>query len=736
MSKGPIRQASSVSNRVTVLVILAGLVAASGVALLLTRSGSDVVTDAAAQPRAARTDGVDGSVAIASFDEAIDENEQLDWTEATLNTPVYAGDRIYARDNSHASIALTGHNYVRLNPGASLDVLSLPDPGTRLALRSGSALFDVGALESDEFYEVATPGGAVDFLQPGLYQIGIDGGSTLISVLAGLAQVAGLAGSETIGQGEVLTLVSATAAQALVSTLAPSLAGGIVDDYYRDRYGSVYDGRYESYDRYLDDPFYYDPYRSSVSCEYFPADVPGIYDLDYYGDWLEVGGYGYCWAPRVSSGWAPFRHGYWDLDPFWGPTWVSYEPWGWAPYHYGRWTFVDQRWFWVPAEVVSRPVYCPATVAFVPLVETSQIAWVPLAPGEQYVPRYYDGGFNPRYLATPDSIKQDKVEIALANLNAPSAVTAVYAKSFSRVINRDAIVQVDPRVVASNQPTPDPFSIDSVRQLARARRDGRRRLRLARVERDSLNTPVVINAKRSTAMAGADTSRKRNVDRVTDTRSDHKLKIDRGGQVTNTQQLRQPPLAGEPERRRLRRFRRQQSQQQAPPFPQKARRQAQPQRAPKPQNERPLLHWTPKRQNERPQLQWTPKGQNQRRRPRQDATQQLLRAQQLRQNQVKGMTHLGIKRAEQNLSRAQAGRQHLKAQKRIDQQWQSNENRRLPDPRPQQTIRAMPHQGSTKSQRQRINQAPQTRPQFTQPPRMNKMRGDHRAHKMQRHPSL
>lgn len=42
---------------------------------------------------------------------------------------------------------------------------------------------------------MATPYGAVDFQQPGLYNVGIDNGQVLVSVLSGLAQVVGLGGS-------------------------------------------------------------------------------------------------------------------------------------------------------------------------------------------------------------------------------------------------------------------------------------------------------------------------------------------------------------------------------------------------------------------------------------------------------------------------------------------------------------------------------------------------------------
>ena len=523
-----IKRLSSLSPQAAIAGALILVVVVSGLALLLTRGGSEANANPALQPYAARLDRVDGSVGIARAD---DGDQELDWAEATVNTPVTVGDRIYTRDYAHASIAMSGQNYVRLNPATSLDVLALEDRRTQFALRSGSALFDVGALPSGELFEVATPCGAVDFKEPGLYQIGMDGGNAIISVLNGLAQVVGLEGSGFISKGQVFTLTGATATEALASTLAPDAAGEIVDDYYRYRYPRVYNGRYRSYDAYLDDPSYYDPYRTSVSYQYLPADIPGLYDLDYYGDWVDLNDYGHCWAPRVSAGWAPFRSGYWDLDDLWGPSWISSEPWGWAPYHYGRWAFVNQRWFWVPVEVRTRPVYCPATVAFIPLA--NQIAWVPLGPGEVYVPRYYDN-FSPRYLASADVVRVVTVQNTFVNFNAPGAVTVVPVRALDTVIDPSVIAPVDVAVVGRSRAVLDPFSVAEVRELATRRDDGRHRIKFERHEQEALNTAVVASATPEALPARGDIAKRFRVEAVPEKRRGNKLNINETAQVTSS----------------------------------------------------------------------------------------------------------------------------------------------------------------------------------------------------------
>src|SRR5262249_47651329 len=232
---------------------------------------------------AARVERVDGSVGLA-HSQALEDQSKLDWEEVNKNATLTTGDRIYARQGSRATVAFTGRNYARLNSGSALDVLSLADRRMQLALRNGSGIFGVGELADGEVFEVATPNGAFDFNEPGLYQLGIgDDGNTWISVLNGLAQVVGLEGTGLVSRGEMLTLVGQAASQILLAKLSPDYAGGILDDYYGYRYPDVYDGRYHSYDAYLNDPYYYGSYERCRSYQYVSDTIPGAYDLDTYG---------------------------------------------------------------------------------------------------------------------------------------------------------------------------------------------------------------------------------------------------------------------------------------------------------------------------------------------------------------------------------------------------------------------------------------------------------------------
>ena len=436
----------------TIIAVICAVAAGVGVGLWMkgnrTASDESVLT-------AGRIQRVDGDVSVSALTN--NASEQLQWSDAAANTPFSAGDRIYTNDNSQASLAFSGRNFARLQPNTSLDVLSMDRRRTQLALRDGSAMFDVGYLEPGQVFEVGTPYGAVDFNEPGLYDVGIgDNGNVIVSALSGLAQVVGLGGTGQISKGEMLTLLGQTAAEIALSRINGRDAGYLVDDYYSYQYPQSYDGRYSDYNTYVNDPYYFDPYRRNISYQYASPSIPGLNDLDYYGDWQNVNGYGYAWTPRVSSGWSPYQQGYWTNDYPYGPTWVSSEPWGYAPYHYGRWASVGDRWYWVPDGVNTTPTYSPALVGFIP--NQNEIGWVPLAPGDPYVARYYDEGWNPYYLS-----RQDLYQQHLVNLDVPGAVAVLPFDDFVRGYDDHRIRRWDRRDFDGRNAVLDPLLMTPLR---------------------------------------------------------------------------------------------------------------------------------------------------------------------------------------------------------------------------------------------------------------------------------
>jgi|GEM_PF-595261 len=110
-------------------------------------------------------------------------------------------------------------------------------------------------------------------------------------------------------------------------------------------------------------------------------------NLEPYGDWIEVEGYGYCWQPRdVDNDWRPYSDGRWVYtDAGW--TWDSDEPYSWAVYHYGRWARIDEvGWVWAPGTE-----WGPAWVSW--RRGSRHVGWAPLPPEARFV---RSSGFNVR----------------------------------------------------------------------------------------------------------------------------------------------------------------------------------------------------------------------------------------------------------------------------------------------------------------------------------------------------
>src|ERR1044072_8023796 len=142
----------------TIVGVVVALLAGLGTAWYLKHEQTAAAEEL---PYAARIQRVDGEVALSDAIDGGANAEAQQWVAAVPNQPFSPGDRIYARDNSRASVAFTGRNFARLDPNTSLDVVNLYDGRTQVALREGSAVFDVGY--PGDLFEVGTPYGAVQF---------------------------------------------------------------------------------------------------------------------------------------------------------------------------------------------------------------------------------------------------------------------------------------------------------------------------------------------------------------------------------------------------------------------------------------------------------------------------------------------------------------------------------------------------------------------------------------------
>jgi hypothetical protein len=276
----------------------------------------------------------------------------------------------------------------------------------------------------------------------------------------------------------------------------------------------------------VNDPYYYDPYRRYASYQYVNYTIPGVNDLDNYGDWQQIGNYGYAWRPRVDTSWVPYQQGYWVNDNHYGLTWVSSEPWGYAPYHYGRWANVNNQWYWVPEGVNTRPTYSPALVAFVPLSQ-NQIGWVPLGPGDAYVPRYYDENWQPHYLT-----RGDVVAANLVNMAVPNAVTVVPVDAFGRPINPGMVTRVNPQAFAQVRPTLEPLTLTPLRNAVLHSAWGRGKIDLPPgIAKRLYETPVVVGSTPVAPPFKKDLARALRVEPVNEKIKNQKFKVKDGRSI-------------------------------------------------------------------------------------------------------------------------------------------------------------------------------------------------------------
>jgi hypothetical protein len=369
-----------------------------------------------------------------------------DWTDASVNRPMIAGDELWTDLDSRAELHL-GSAALRVGPLTAFSFLALDDHLAQIRLSQGTLDVRVRRLDDEDTFEIDAPNLSLSVLRPGSYRVSVsaDGQRTDVTLRSGEMEATAEGGAFAIHPHETVT----------------------IEGYGGNQRRRVADmPQPDPFDRWCSDRDSRDDRAAERT--HVPREVIGYEDLADYGGWEQSPAYGWVWAPRaVAVGWAPYHDGHWAWITPWGWTWVDDAPWGFAPFHYGRWASVRARWVWVPGAVV-HPVYAPALVAFVGGARWSAsisfgggggVAWFPLAPGEVYVPSYR---VRPEYVRTLNASALNVTKINVTNINVTNihyanqnvqgAVTAVSRDDFThaRPVAR-AAVAVNVKALASVQ---------------------------------------------------------------------------------------------------------------------------------------------------------------------------------------------------------------------------------------------------------------------------------------------
>ena len=371
-------------------------------------------------------------ISVVHGDVSIMRGDSKEWVPATANVSVVRGDTLAAGADSRAEVQFDYANVLRLGQGAEVKVAELTT--TRIQIQVASGLAEFVKLNNTEAYiEIDSPNTAIHSLVEGIYRIQVKSADyAQLTVRQGHAQVSTPQGSMNVDRGQVIEVKG---------TNAPE-------------YQLTQAGEKDDWDRWNDERDH--TIADAQSWQHTSRYYTGSEDLDRYGDWVQVAGYDWCWAPFVAAGWAPYRDGRWVSDPIFDWTWVGYEPWGWAPYHYGRWLFYDNRWCWWPGVGSNgpRPIWGPGYVAFfgfgggsggngsAPVPDS--IGWCPLGPRDRLNPWWGRGGalngINVYYIknismtssnAPTEQPYSSNLLGILTNAQLRSAITTVSAENFA-----------------------------------------------------------------------------------------------------------------------------------------------------------------------------------------------------------------------------------------------------------------------------------------------------------------
>jgi hypothetical protein len=279
------------------------------------------------QVRIVRLSDVQGNVQI-------DRNTGQGYEKAILNMPITQGTKLRADADARAEVEFEDGSAVRIVTNTEIEFprLSLRDSGGRastVTLQEGTAYFNFLGTKNDEF-ALTFGHEKMTLTEAAHLRVVMGDTEATLAVFKGTVQVESPSGAVAVGKKQSATFDLADSDK---YKLAKNLESDPYDSW--DKQQSQYHDRYMSNNSGYSSP---SPYGYGMS------------DMNYYGGYSYIPGYGMMWQPYfTSASWDPFMNGAWVYYPGFGYTWVSGYPWGWMPYRYGSWYYVPTYgWMWQP----------------------------------------------------------------------------------------------------------------------------------------------------------------------------------------------------------------------------------------------------------------------------------------------------------------------------------------------------------------------------------------------------
>ena len=298
------------------------------------------------QARIVRLSDVQGSVQI-------DKNTGLGFEHAFVNLPITQGTQLRTGANGRAEIEFEDGSSVRLAPNTSVTFtkLSLNDAGKRVSqLNLIDGMAYVNWLGKDEV-ALNFSKETVSLDHAAHFRVDTSPEIANLAVFKGDVEVDSPSGKVNVEKKKTATF-----------------------DADNDKYTLARKIQEEPFDSWDKDSIdYHNEYAKNNSASPYAY---GLADLNYYGAYSNVPGYGMMWQPYFTGiGWDPFMDGAWGFYPGFGYMFASAYPWGWMPYRYGNWMFIPSMgWMWQPGgwnTWLSVPHYTATPMAHVNLAPPS-----------------------------------------------------------------------------------------------------------------------------------------------------------------------------------------------------------------------------------------------------------------------------------------------------------------------------------------------------------------------------